>query len=174
MGWGIRTDPCTACASPENTSSFTAHLAVAKPLHRGLGVGVDVSVWRRSHPGPFGADTALVDQPSTLVNMLVNASVTFSYEVSYLWVRGGVGPALSRTDVLEDDGSGTEIKAGASGMGVGYTLGAGVRMPLAGPISLAFFANWNAGGYDLSTARAVVARGAKHEYLELGMGIALR
>lgn len=178
LAWGIRTDNCVSCAEPENLSSFSVHLGVTKPLLGGLGVGLDVSVWRRGHPAPEGATVPgeEVDPlaPPKLTNMLANASVTFSYRVRYLWVRAGVGPALAWTDVVETEGTGGGTIVTASGKGVGYTVGGGLSLPLAGPIHLAFYANWNAGSYDLSGPNAVLARGASHEYLELGMGIALR
>jgi hypothetical protein len=174
LGFGHRSDPCSTCTSPENTDSFTGHLALAKPLGRGLGVGLDVSVWRRGHPGPVGpADSTGAPTATTLTNTLGNASVVFSWQIWHAWVRAGGGLALGRQDMANGSGSATAITT-ASGMGVGYTVGAGISLPVAAPLSLAFFANWNAGSYDLVSPVAVVERGAQHRYLEMGVGLTLR
>lgn len=59
-------------------------------------------------------------------------------------------------------------------MGVGYAAAAGVTVPLASMVSLVFFGNWNAGGYDLATRAAMIERGVRHEYVELGFGLTTR
>ena len=180
LGWGVRTDPCVACADPENIDSFSAHLGLHKPLGGGLGVGLDVSVWQRGHPAPegsvvVGAETTDAEAgPPSLTNRLMNISVSFSYRVRYLYLRAGVGPALGSSDVAESDGNDGFLINTASGGGVGYSVGGGVTLPVAGPIGLAFYANWNSGSYDLNLPTTVLARGAKHQYLEMGVGLSVR
>lgn len=172
VGYGRRSDPCSSCASPDNTNSFTGQVSLGKRLARGLGVGVRASVWRRGHPGPpAAADSTGVPTPTTLVNTLGNASVVFSWQVWHVWLEGGGGLAWAGEDLVDADSS---ALVHASGVGIGYTVGGGVALPLAGPLSLAFFGNYNAGGYDLTSPTAVVERGAKHRYLELGIGLTLR
>ncbi len=189
LAWGVRTDPCVACADPQNLSSFSGHLGISKPISGGLGIGLEASVWQRGHPNPLAVATpgegegegeaeapagAAADTIPALVNRLANLSVAFSYQVRYLYLRAGVGAALGWSDVAEDDGEGNITVARASGAGVGYTVGGGLVLPLAGPVGIAFFANWNAGSYDLNSTSAVVARGARHEYLEMGVGLSVR
>ena len=55
LGYGQRWDPCAYCSSARNTQSFTGHVSIGKYITRGLGIGVDASVWRRAHPGLPGA-----------------------------------------------------------------------------------------------------------------------
>lgn len=172
IGYGRRRDPCTNCASPENTDSFTGHVSLGKRLGHGLGVGVRASVWRRGHPGPLAAaDSTGTPAPTTLMNTLGNASVVFSWQLWHFWVEGGGGFAWSGEDLVD---SGSSAIVHASGMGIGYSFGAGMSIPLAGPLSLAFFGNYNAGQYDLTSPTAVVDRGASHQYVELGVGLTLR
>ena len=172
VGYGRRSDPCTSCASPDNTDSFTGHLSVGKRLGHGLGVGVQGSVWRRGHPGPLGAaDSTGTPTPTKLTNTLGNASLVFSWQLWHVWIEGGGGLAWAGEDMVDADSS-TVVHA--SGMGIGYSLGGGFALPLAGPLSLAFFGNYNAGQYDLTSPMAVVDRGASHQYLELGIGLTLR
>ena len=60
------------------------------------------------------------------------------------------------------------------GAGVGFSVGAGATLPLVSVVSIAFFANYNFGAYDLATPTAVLERGVKHEIVELGFGISTR
>ena len=171
MGYGQRFDPCAHCTNPQNVQSFTGHLGLGKYLWRGLAVGVDASVWRRSHPGtPPAADSLGTATPTKLMNQLGNVSLSFSYEAWHVFVRGGVGVALAQQDIQDLAGD----VSSASGMGVGYSVGGGVMVPLASMVSLVFFGNWNAGGYDLSTPSAMIERGVRHEYVELGFGLTTR
>lgn len=171
LGYGQRFDPCSQCLSAENVDSFTGHLSIGKYLQPGLGIGVDASVWRRGHPGAPGAlDSLGVAAPTKLVNQLGNASLTVSYEVWQVFVRGGVGLALGQQDLQDTEG----VVTMAKGMGVGYTVGGGVTLPLASMVSLAFFANWNVGSYDMSSPTEVLERGVKHEFVEIGFGLTLR
>lgn len=172
LGYGQRLDGCVACVAPENTTSFTGHVALAKPLAGSLAIGLEGSVWRRGHPGPPGAPDSLgVPVPTTLSNTLGNASLVFSYQLWRVFVRAGGGVAWGSQDLAAEEAPSIER---ASGMGLGYTVGAGVTLPLAGPVSLAFFGNWNAGFYDLASPTRVVARGAEHSYYEVGVGLTLR
>ncbi len=171
IGYGERLDACVLCTSANDVKSFTGHLSVGKYLVGGLGVSMDVSVWRRAHPGPSGAlDSLGVATPTSLVSQLGNASVSFSYQVWHVFTRAGVGLAWGHQDVVNTEG---DVVA-ASGKGVGYSLGGGVMVPLASMVSLVFFGNWNAGGCDLSTSEDVLQRGIKHEFVEIGIGLTLR
>lgn len=173
LGYGMRSDDCATCATPENTDSFTGHLSLGKTLGHGVGLGVGVSVWRRGHPGPAGpADSTGVPTATTLGNMLGNASVLVSYQVWRVWVQAGGGLALGSQDLAPSTPDGAITTA--SGLGIGYTVGGGFSIPLAGPMALAVFANLNAGSYDLTSPVAVVARDAEHRYLEVGVGLTLR
>lgn len=175
MGYGQRSDPCTNCPSPDDTDSFTGHLSLGRYLGYGLGIGIDASVWKRGHPGPpAAADSAGVQAPTTLSNMLGNASLTLSFQLWRFFVRGGGGLAWVRQDLAGTDADGEPIIVTASGLGIGYSVGGGITLPLGGMASIAFFGNWNVGQYDLMSPTAVLERDAKHEYLELGMGITLR
>lgn len=175
LAFGRRSDGCTLCASPRNKESFSAHLSLGKYLGHGLGVGIAASAWRRGHPGPvLEADSAGAPGATSLDNLLGNASVSFSWQVWRLWVRAGGGLAWAHQDVVEQDAEGNAVVARASGVGIGYSVGGGFALPLAGPASLAFYANYNGGRYDLATPTAVLERKARHEYLELGVGITLR
>ena len=175
MGYGQRNDPCTNCPSPDNTDSFTGHLSLGRYLGHGLGIGIDASVWKRGHPGPLAAaDSAGVQAPTTLSNMLGNASLTLSFQLWHFFLRGGGGLAWVRQDLASTDADGEPTIVTASGLGIGYSVGGGITLPLGGMASIAFFGNWNVGQYDLMSPTAVLERDAKHEYLELGMGITLR
>ncbi|MFQ5537555.1 MAG: hypothetical protein ACE5GJ_08905 [Gemmatimonadota bacterium] len=191
VGFGRRSDPCAVCPSPENTDSFTGHVSLSRPLGHGFGVGVDGSVWRRSHPGPLGApDSTGVPSPTKLGSTLGNVSVTFSFEIWQLFFQAGGGVAWASQDLVPgggvatvggaggaaagEGGSGAAATVTASGLGVGYTVGGGFVLPVAPPVSLVFFANLNAGSYDLATPYEVVERGARHRYLEVGIGVAAR
>lgn len=171
IGYGERLDACVRCTNAADVQSFTGHVSVGKYLVGGLGVSMDVSVWRRAHPGPLGAlDSLGVAIPTSLVSQLGNASVSFSYQVWHVFTRAGVGLAWGNQDVVNTDG---DVVA-ASGKGVGYSLGGGITLPVASMVSLVFFGNWNAGGYDLATSQEVLERGVKHEFAEIGIGITLR
>lgn len=172
LGYGQRFDPCAQCASPQNLDSFTGHLSLGKYVMPGLGIGVEASAWRRGHPGlPMAADSAGAGgTPTTLVNQLANASVALSYETWHVFVHAGVGIAMGQQDVQDTEGS----IAAAKGMGVGYTFGGGATLPLASMVSLAVFANWNVGSYDLATPTQVLERGVRHEFVELGFGLTTR
>ena len=76
------------------------------------------------------------------------------------YVAGGLGVGVDVTT--------------ASGMGVGYSLGGGATLPLASLASLVLFVNWNVGSYDLATPAAVLERGVKHKFVELGFGLTVR
>jgi hypothetical protein len=41
-------------------------------------------------------------------------------------------------------------------------------------VSLAFFGNWNVGHYDMVSPQGLTERDAMHEYLEFGVGVAVR
>lgn len=143
-------------------------MSIGKYVWRGLAVGLDGSLWKRAHPGV--PDTLGGGSTTSLVNQLGNASLSFSYQTWHVFVRAGVGLALGYQDIQSSSGSVTR----ASGKGIGYSFGGGVTLPIASLISLAFFANWNAGSYDLSTAEALIERGVKHKYIEVGFGLTLR
>lgn len=171
IGYGQRFDSRSQCSNPQNIQSFTGHVSIGKYLTRELGIGVDASVWRRGHPGAPGAPDSLgVPTPTTLVNQLGNVSLSLSLEAWHIFVRAGVGIALGRQD-LQDAGG---LVTSATGLGLGYSVGGGATLPLASLVSLAIFANWNAGRYDLITPSEVLDRGATHRYVELGFGLTLR
>ena len=174
-GYGQRTDPCAHCASAENTDSFTGHVSVGKYLGYGVGIGIDASVWEKAHPGPrIAADSTAALGPTSLSNRLGNASVSLSWQVWRLFVRAGGGLAWGHQDIegIAEDGRPTVQRA--FGKGVGYSVGAGFTLPLAGAVSMAFFGNYNVGTYDLASPEGVVERGVTHEYLELGFGLTIR
>ena len=99
---------------------------------------------------------------------------TSSYQFWHIYLRAGGGLAWGSQD-LEIAGSNDDITVQtASGVGIGYSAGAGLTLPIASVVSLAFFGNWNVGHYDMISAQGVSERGLKHEYLELGVGLALR
>lgn len=171
MGYGQRFDGCAQCVSPQDVESFTAHVSVGKYLVPGLGIGVDASVWRRGHPGlAIGADSLSAGTPTRLVNQLGNASLTLSWQTWHVFLRAGLGVALGQQDLQDAEGT----ISTARGIGVGYSFGAGATVPLASVVSLALFANWNTGSYDLSTPTEIVARGVSHELIEVGFGLTLR
>ncbi len=171
MGYGQRLDRCAYCTSAQNTQSFTGHVSIGKYITRGIGVGVDASVWRRAHPGsPGPVDSLGVATPTALVNQLGNVSMSLSFAAWHLFVRGGVGLAMGRQDIQDAGGD----VATASGLGIGYSVGGGATLPLANLVSLVVFSNWNMGSYDLSTPLAVIGRGVKHKYIEFGFGLTLR
>ena len=169
-GYGQRFDRCAFCPSARNIRSFTGHVSIGKYVAGGLGVSVDASVWRRGHPGLPGVDSLGAAAPTTLLNQLGNASMSVSYATWHVFVRGGVGVAVRWQDMQDPSGDVTT----ASGVGIGYSVGGGAMLPLASLASLAVFVNWNVGRYDLSTPLAVIDRGVKHKFLELGFGLTLR
>lgn len=175
VGWGSRQDGCSLCASPLDDASFTGHLSLGRPLGRGFAIGTDASVWMRGRPGtPQTGDSTGVSTPTTLSTMLGNASVTVSYQASYVWAKAGAGFAWGHQD-LETAPVGEEPAIlRATGKGIGYTLGGGIKVPVHSLVALAFFGNWNVGTYDMSTENGVVARGSRHAYYELGFGVTLR
>ena len=174
-GYGSRRDDCVLCESPEDNKSFTAHLSVGRPLGKGFGLGLDASVWRKGRPGtPGPADSTGVPAATTLANMLGNLSVSFSYQYWRVFVRAGGGVAFGSQDLEMTGASGDLIQHTASGWGVGYSAGAGITVPMASMVSLAFFGNWNVGHYDMVSPQGLTERAAKHEYFELGVGIAVR
>ena len=174
-GYGQRRDGCILCASPEDVDGFTGHAGFGRYLARGLGIGVDASVWRKTRQGPpLPADSTGVAVASTLSNMLGNASISLSYTLWHLYVRAGGGVAWGHQDIEETDVAGEITVIRASGIGVGYSVGAGATLPVYGPVSLAFFGNWNHGRYDLAGERSVLTRDATHSYLELGVGLTIR
>ncbi len=171
IGYGQRLDPCAYCASARNTQSFTGHVSIGKYVTRGLGIGGDASVWRRTDPGlPGTVDSLGVASPTVLLNQLGNVSMSLSFATWHLFVRAGVGLAMGRQDIQDASGD----VATASGLGIGYSLGGGATLPLASLVSLVVFANWNVGSYDFTTPSAVIERGVKHEYIEVGFGLTLR
>ncbi|NNM34128.1 MAG: hypothetical protein HKO53_13725 [Gemmatimonadetes bacterium] len=175
LGWGNRRDGCTLCASPLDDASFTGHLSLGRPMGRGFGIGLDASVWRRGRPGtPLGADSTGVATPTTLSTMLGNASVTASYQAGYVWAKAGAGFAWGHQDLETVPVGEDPVILRASGKGIGYSLGGGVKIPVHPLVALAFFGNWNVGTYDMSTENGVVARGSRHAYYELGVGVTLR
>jgi hypothetical protein len=170
LGYGQRFDRCAYCASTRNIRSFTGHVSLGKYVAGGLGVGVNASVWRRGHPGVPGVDSLGATVPTTLVNQLGNVSMTLSFATWHVFVRAGVGVAMRWQDMQDSGGDITT----ASGTGVGYSLGGGATFPLASLASLVVFVNWNVGRYDLATPVAVIERGVKHKYVELGFGLTVR
>jgi hypothetical protein len=171
----MRNDGCILCESPEEDNSFSAYLGVVRPLWNGIGVGVDVSVWRKGRPGTPGApDPEGVPEPTSLSNILGNLSVSFSYDFWHLFVRAGAGVAMGRQDLEMENQEGNIITHTASGWGPGYSIGCGVTVPVASMLSLAFYANYNAGYYDLVSPQGLTERNANHRYLELGVGVAMR
>ncbi len=174
-GYGQRRDPCAYCASPQNTESFTGHFSIGKSFAYGLGLGVDASVWQKGHPGPeIAGDSTTAAVPTSLSNRLGNASLTLSWQVWRLFVRGGGGFAWGHQDIAGLDEEGEATIERASGKGIGYSFGGGITLPLASAISLVIFGNYNVGTYDLSSPSGVVERGVTHEYLELGFGLTIR
>jgi hypothetical protein len=175
VGWGHRRDGCALCASPLDDASFTGHLSLGRPLGKGFAIGLDATVWMRGRPGtPLAADTTGVATPTTLATMLGNATVTTSYQLGYVWVKGGAGFAWGHQDLETVPVDEDPVILRAAGKGVGYSLGGGIKLPVHPLISLAFFGNWNVGTYDMSTDNGVVARGSRHAYYELGFGVTLR
>ena len=175
FAFGQRRDGCALCPSPDDDESFAAHLSVGKYLVHGLGVGVDASMWRRSRPtGLVGAEAGEEDAPLALTNTLGNASLVFSVERWHAFVRLGGGLAWGQQDTTGDDGDGGTTIVPMSGMGIGYTVGAGLTLPLHPMISLAFFGNYNVGLYDLTSPEGGIVRDARHEIVEIGVGLSLR
>lgn len=173
FAFGQRRDGCALCPSPDDDQSFAAHLSVGKYLVYGIGVGVDASLWRRSRPAGFADPEDPEGGPATLTNTLGNASIVFSWQAWHVFARAGGGLAWGA-----QDGAGTgdeaETVVSSTGMGVGYTVGGGITLPLHPMISLAFFGNYNVGQYDLTEPSGVVVRDTRHEVLELGIGVTIR
>jgi len=175
FGYGMRNDDCILCESPDEDRSFSAYLGIVRPLWSGVGVGIDISVWRKARPGTPGAlDTEGVPEPTSLSNVLGNLSVSFSYDFWHLFVRAGAGIALGRQDLEMENQEGNIIVHTASGWGPGYSVGAGVTIPVSSMVGLAFYANYNGGRYDLVSPQGLTERNANHRYLELGVGVAMR
>jgi len=175
FGYGLRNDECILCESPDEDRSFSAHLSIVRPLGYGVGVGIDASVWRKGRPGTPGAlDPEGVPEPTSLANMLGNFSVSFSYDYWNLFVRAGAGMAFGSQDLEMENQEGNVIIHTASGWGPGYSVGGGVTLPVASMVSLAFYANYNVGQYDMVSPQGLTERRVKHQYLELGIGVALR
>lgn len=175
FGYGMRNDGCILCESPEEDNSFSAYLGIVRPLWHGIGVGVDVSVWRKGRPGTPGAlDPEGVPEPKSLSNILGNLSVSFSYDYWHLFARAGAGISLGRQDLEMENQEGNIITHTAAGWGPGYSVGGGITVPVASMLSLAFYANYNAGFYDLVSPQGLTERDANHRYLELGIGVAMR
>jgi hypothetical protein len=115
-----------------------------------------------------------VSTTTSLTNTLGNASISFSYQLWHIYLRAGGGLAWGSQD-LEVAGPNNDITVQtASGLGIGYSAGAGLTLPIASVVSLAFYGNWNVGHYDMIAPQGVSERGSKHEYFELGVGLALR
>jgi hypothetical protein len=170
VAYGMRIDGCATCPSPVSSRSFSGHLGVGKYLVDKLAVGLEGSVWRRGQPGaPLGGDSLTVGTPVKLVGYVGNTSLVFSYQRWHVFARGGIGVAFARQDVQDDLGI-----SRATGWGVGYTAGVGATLPLVSLVSVAFFANYNAGWYDLATPTAVLEQSAHHQYVETGIGLTLR
>jgi hypothetical protein len=175
IGFGNRSDGCVLCESTRDNKSFTAHVSVGRPLGKGFGVGLDASVWRRARPGtPVASEGRGSAESPTLQNILGNLSVSFSYTFWHLFVRAGGGVAYGSQDLEMTGGDGAVMVHRASGFGVGYSAGGGITVPLASFVSLAFFGNWNVGHYDMISPRGLSERGARHRYLELGVGVGVR
>jgi opacity protein-like surface antigen len=175
FGYGMRNDECVLCESTEEDRSFSAHVSIVRPLWHGFGVGIDASAWRKGRPGTPGAlDAEGVPESTSLANMLGNLSVSFSYDYWHLFVRAGAGISFGSQDLEMENQEGDIIVHTASGWGPGYSVGGGVTLPVASVVSLAFYANYNVGQYDMVSPQGVTERRAKHQYLELGVGVALR
>ncbi|MGI9628146.1 MAG: hypothetical protein ACR2QM_15020 [Longimicrobiales bacterium] len=175
FGFGQRKDGCSLCGSPLDTKSFTGHLSVGRHLTGGLGIGVDVSAWRRGRPGtPAPADSTGVPVGVTLTNMLGNASVTASYQFWHAFARVGAGFAWGHQDIEEPGEADDVVVLRASGKGIGYSVGGGLMLPVHSLVSLVAFGNWNAGQYDLNSVNGVLARESKHRYYEVGVGVTIR
>ena len=99
-----------------------------------------------------------------------NVSLTFSYQAWYAFAHLGGGVALARQDIQAED----DVVSRASGKGIGYTVGGGIMLPIAGPASLMFYGNWNHGRYDLATPETMLQRGVTHDYAEMGFGVTIR
>ena len=175
-GYGLRQDACEFCESPLDNKSFTGHASLGKYITDGLAVGVDVSTWKRSRQRARGlVDTTAVDYVEAIAGSLGNASISFSYQVWHVYFRAGGGLAWGSQDLeLPNPQTGDVTVSHVSGMGIGYSVGAGIMLPVFSPVSLAFFGNWNVGRYDMSADGAVLARDSEHEYLEVGVGLTLR
>ena len=175
LGYGSRNDDCVLCQAPEDNSSFTGHLSLGRPLGHGFGIGVDVSMWRRGRPGtPLPADSTGIPGETSLTNTLGNLSVSFSSDIGRFFVRAGGGLAWGSQDLEMADGNGDPMIHTASGWGVGYSAGAGLTVPIASIVSISFFGNWNVGNYDMISPQGLTERKVKHEYLEFGVGLAIR
>jgi hypothetical protein len=175
FGYGIRSDECILCESPQEDRSFSAHLSIVRPMWHGIGVGIDASVWRKGRPGTPGAlDPEGVPEPTSLANMLGNLSVSFSYDYWRFFLRAGAGVAFGSQDLEMENQEGNIIIHTASGWGPGYSLGGGFTIPVASVVSLAFYGNFNVGHYDMVSPQGLTERRVKHQYLELGVGVALR
>jgi len=175
LGYGMRSDGCVLCESPEEDSSFSVYLGVVRPLGKGFGVGLDVNLWRRGRPGtPGPLDPEGVPEPIPLSNTLANLSVSFSYDYWQLFVHAGAGLAFGSQDLEMENPEGAIIIHTASGLGPGFTAGAGITIPVASMVSLAFYGNLNVGHYDMVSPQGLTERSAKHQYLELGVGVGMR
>jgi hypothetical protein len=171
----MRNDGCVLCGSPEEDKSFSAYLSVVRPLWKGVGVGLDVSVWRKGRPGtPGPLDGDGIPEPTSLSNMLGNLSVSFSYDYWHFFARAGVGLAFGSKDLEMENPEGDIIPHTASGFGPGFSAGAGFTIPVASMVSLAFYGNWNRGHYDMVSPQGLIERDATHQYLEFGVGVAMR
>ena len=169
----VRWGSCPLCAQMEDDDSFTGHVRIGRYLAGGLGMGVAISAWRQQRPSLLQpADTAGVTPQ--LTTMLANASISFSYQLWQLYVRAGVGLGFGSYDMEEVSESGDVTLVSATGLGVGYSLGGGFDVPVAGPVAVTMFGNWNVGFYDLNASGDRLAPGTRHDFFEFGLGLSIK
>lgn len=169
----VRWGDCPLCAPTEDANSFTGHLRIGRSLTGGLGMGVAISVWRQRRPSLVQpADTAGITPQ--LTTTLGNASLSFSYQLWQLYARAGAGLGFGSYDIEEVDEAGAVTLVSATGLGVGYSLGGGLDIPVSGPVAVTMFGNWNVGFYDLNAKGKRLASNTRHDFFEFGLGLSIR
>jgi hypothetical protein len=164
-----RRDGCPFCSGLDDDDNFTGHLRVGRHLGAGFGLGLDASVWRRSRSDVV-SDGETTESETQLQTLLGNLSLSLNYRIWQLYLHAGGGLAYGRVDLPDPANEGGPLRA-ASGLGIGYSAGAGIGLPMAGPVSLTLFANWNVGRYDLISQGFTMASDIEHRFLEVGLGL---
>lgn len=169
----VRWGDCPLCAAVEDDDSFTAHMRIGRTLTGGLGMGVAFSVWRQRRASLVQpADTAGITPQ--LTTMLGNASLSLSYQLWQFYAQAGAGLGFGSYDLEEVAESGDVTLVSANGLGVGYSLGGGVDIPVSGAVAVTMFGNWNVGFYDLNAGGERLAPGTRHDFFEFGLGLSIK
>jgi hypothetical protein len=154
FGYGPFKPSCAGCGPLNSQSSFTGHLRLGGTLQPNVLLGGDIVAWSKSANGidDVGGNTT--------------ATVYFYPKVrSGFFLKGGVGLALF-SESRNNSG------AGADGVGVGCTLGAGYDLRVGRNISLTPVGNFLYGAVgDIQVNGGTIRSGWKQTILEFGLDV---